>query len=97
MEKVLQLNSQVSINAFSYGVYRMIAINWIHCAFSLFISGKKWDSVTFVNKNVGDVIHYIDENFGLAMPVFIFGYTKMRRGISFRSNKRVPTHEVSLN
>ncbi|KAL3764033.1 hypothetical protein ACHAW5_005513 [Stephanodiscus triporus] len=28
------------------------------------------------------------------MPVIVFGFSKMRRGVSFRSSKRVPTHMV---
>ncbi len=42
--------------------------------------------------SIGDIIKYIDREYNLQMPIFIFGYTKMCRGISFRSDKRVPTH-----
>ena len=40
------------------------------------------------NSLIGEVIECIDEIFGLDVPVFVFGYAKMRRGISFRSNRR---------
>lgn len=45
---------------------------------------------------VGEVLESIDDEFGLEMPVFVFGFSKMRRGISFRSNRRVPTHFVMI-
>lgn len=59
-----------------------------------FTPGKKWEHDQFKNETVGNLLNFIDNKYGLAMPVFIFGYTKMCRGISFRSNKRVPTHMV---
>ena len=45
---------------------------------------------------IGDILNSIDddEDYGLNIPIFIFGFSKMRRGISFRSDKRVPTHMV---
>jgi hypothetical protein len=48
------------------------------------------------NTVIGDVIQAIDCNksLGLNTPVFIFGFSKMNRGISFRSDSRVPTHLV---
>ena len=46
----------------------------------------KWQ--IWVDSLIGEVIEYIDELFGLDIPIFVFGYTKMRRGISFRSNRR---------
>jgi hypothetical protein len=42
------------------------------------------------------VITQIDIKYGLEMPLFIFAFSKMRRGISYRSSKRVPTHIVIL-
>jgi hypothetical protein len=45
---------------------------------------------------VGEVLESIDDEYGLDMPVFVFGFSKMRRGISFRSNRRVPTHFVMI-
>ena len=33
-----------------------------------------------------------DKSYTLDLPIVIVGYSKMRRGISFRSKKRVPTH-----
>lgn len=43
------------------------------------------------NTQIGTLLEFIDEFCGLKMPVVINGYTKMRRGISFRSDRRVPT------
>lgn len=40
------------------------------------------------NNLIGDLLNCLDAAFGLSVPIFIFGYTKMRRGISFRSDKR---------
>ena len=45
-------------------------------------------------KSVSDVIEKLDQESGLEVPIFVFGYSKMRRCISFRSEKRVPTHMV---
>ncbi|CAB9510755.1 expressed unknown protein [Seminavis robusta] len=45
-------------------------------------------------KTVSDVIERLDELLGLDMPIFVFGYSKMRRCISYRSERRVPTHMV---
>eukprot|EP00984_Skeletonema_dohrnii_P012751 scaffold5206_cov78-Skeletonema_dohrnii-CCMP3373.AAC.4 len=44
------------------------------------------------NNLIGDLLNCLDAAFGLSVPIFVFGYTKMRRGISFRSDKRVVTH-----
>jgi hypothetical protein len=33
---------------------------------------------------------------GLSMPVVIFGYYNLDRSISFRSDRRVPTHMIML-
>eukprot|EP00977_Amphora_coffeiformis_P003465 scaffold640_cov166-Amphora_coffeaeformis.AAC.1 len=46
------------------------------------------------NADVSDVIEEIDQDHGLKMPIFCFGFTKMRRGTSYRSSKRVPTHYI---
>eukprot|EP00978_Attheya_sp_CCMP212_P026854 scaffold89047_cov44-Attheya_sp.AAC.1 len=43
---------------------------------------------------IGRVIEEVDQKQGLHMPIMIFGFTKMRRGVSYRSNQRVPTHLV---
>lgn len=47
-------------------------------------------------KSIVDVINHLDQEYGLAMPIFVFGWTKMRRCISYRSDRRVPTHMVLL-
>ena len=53
-------------------------------------------SLEWLDKTVkiGEAIEQIDNDSGLDMPVFVFGFSMMRRGISFRSNNRVPTHLV---
>ena len=45
-------------------------------------------------KTVSEVIDRLDEDLGLEMPIFVFAFSKMRRCISYRSEKRVPTHMV---
>jgi hypothetical protein len=52
---------------------------------------KKWDHEKWRTSLISNTLEYIDEKHGLHMPVIIFGYAKMRRGISFRSSRRVPT------
>jgi hypothetical protein len=46
---------------------------------------------------ISDVIQDIDEDdeLGLDTPVFVFGFSKMNRGMSFRSKLRVPTHIIA--
>ena len=41
---------------------------------------------------IGELLQEIDTQIGLATPVFVFGYSRMQRGDSFRSDHRVPTH-----
>lgn len=53
--------------------------------------GKKWDHESWRNSLISNTLEHIDGKCGLHMPVIIFGYAKMRRGISFRSLRRVPT------
>jgi hypothetical protein len=45
-------------------------------------------------KTIADVINQLDGEYGLTVPIFVFGWTKMRRCISYRSDKRVQTHLV---
>ena len=52
---------------------------------------EEWDDDTYMKSLIGTLLRDIDDKYGLDMPVMIFGYTKMQRGISFRSDKRVPT------
>ncbi len=52
---------------------------------------QPWDE-SKKKSNIGDIIKYIDKLYYLQMPIFIFGYSKICRGISFRSDERVPTH-----
>ncbi|CAB9506184.1 expressed unknown protein [Seminavis robusta] len=44
--------------------------------------------------DVDDVIGEIDDLHGLDTPVFCFGFSKMSRGCSYRSVRRVPTHMI---
>lgn len=46
---------------------------------------------------VDEFIRAIDDDprFGLKMMIVIFGYHKLKRSISYRSSKRVPTHYLS--
>ena len=44
------------------------------------------------NELIGGLLEKIDRDCGLQTPIFLFGWSKIRRGISFRSNGRVPTH-----
>lgn len=43
---------------------------------------------------LSDAIQSIDREYGLEMPVAVFGFTKMRRCVSCRSDQRFPTHIV---
>lgn len=55
-------------------------------------NNEDWEKIT--GKTISEVLEDIDAQYGLKKPVFIFGFIKMCRGISFRSAKRVPTHMV---
>jgi hypothetical protein len=48
------------------------------------------------NLTISDVIKSFDddERYGLDTPIFLFGFSQMTRGISFRSDRRVPTHII---
>ena len=48
----------------------------------------------YKGKTISEVIQEIDDDpgHGLDKPIFIFGFSKMNRGMSFRSTNRVPTH-----
>jgi hypothetical protein len=43
---------------------------------------------------LSDVLNYLDKS-GLHVPIFVFGFFKMTRGVSCRSDLRVPTHIVA--
>lgn len=53
-------------------------------------NGKKCSS----QRKVSEIIAKVDSVHGLETPIFIFGYSKMKRCISYRSAARVPTHIV---
>ena len=44
--------------------------------------------------SVGDLIQELDDFCGIETPIFCFGFSKMQRGVSFRSDNRVPTHLI---
>lgn len=44
------------------------------------------------NKTISDVIEDCDKAFGLDVPIFVFGFITLNRGVSVRSSKRVVTH-----
>ena len=69
----------------------MIVITFSGSGISVKLPNGNWDDVTHKKSLIGNVLNGIDDEYGLEMPVAIFGYTKMCRGISFRSDKRVPT------
>lgn len=45
-------------------------------------------------KTVSEVLQQLDNECGLDIPFFVFGFSKMRRCISYRSDARVPSHMV---
>ena len=50
-------------------------------------------SFTGRNKSFAAVLTQIDIDFP-ASPIFVFGYSQMQRGISYRSSTRVPSHMI---
>lgn len=76
----------------------MITIAFVGRGISVKFPGKNWEHERWKNSLIGEVIKNIDEDkdYGLDMPIFIFGFSKMRRGISFRSDLRVPTHMTMM-
>ena len=53
------------------------------------------DFVEFGNRDctISDLIQRLHDNYG-SVPIFCFGFSKMQRGMSFRSDDRVPTHMI---
>jgi hypothetical protein len=45
-------------------------------------------------RTLSEVLEQLDKDFANDVPFFLFGYHKMRRGLSCRSRRRVPTHMV---
>lgn len=58
---------------------------------SLKLPNEDWDDETYRKSLIGNLLNDIDNKYGLDMPVIVFAYTKMCRGISYRSDKRVAT------
>ncbi|GFH47348.1 hypothetical protein CTEN210_03823 [Chaetoceros tenuissimus] len=81
-----------------YGNQRkdVVVITFTGKGISVRFPNEIWDTDTWKKKTISEVLEHIDANAesGLKMPVFIFGFAKMCRGISFRSAKRVPTHMI---
>ena len=50
---------------------------------------------TRTGKTISQVLDQLDVELGLEVPIFVFGYSKMKRCISYRSSRRVPTHIVN--
>ena len=45
-------------------------------------------------KTASEIINEIDKKVGLEVPIFVFGYSRLCRCVSFRSDLRVPTHMI---
>lgn len=76
----------------------IVVIAFVGSGISVKLPNSNWEKEKWRLSLIGDVIKDIDEHeqYGLSMPIFIFGFSKMRRGISFRSNLRAPTHLVMM-
>ena len=70
----------------------IVVITFSGKGISIKLPNEEWDETYGKTSLIGTVLNEIDSKYGLETPVAIFGYTKMCRGISFRSNKRVPSH-----
>jgi hypothetical protein len=72
----------------------IVVIVFVGSGISVKLPDCKWDKERWRHSLIGNVIKDIDEDkqYGLSVPIFIFGFSKMRRGISFRSDLRAPTH-----
>jgi hypothetical protein len=65
----------------------------VHVASGIFVRRPGHQNCRKINSStISEVIESLDNEVGLEMPIFLFGYSKMRRCISQRSSKRVPTH-----
>jgi hypothetical protein len=75
-------NDFVAVVATGTGVY----FRFPGCDDARFIRGSL--------KTMSEIIEAIDKSAGLETPIIIFGYSRMRRSVSFRSSNRVPTHMI---
>jgi hypothetical protein len=73
----------------------IVVIAYIGKGIQVRLPGETWVPHT---EGLSNVIDSIDDDieYGLDTPVFVFGFSKMRRGISYRSSRRVPTHYAIL-
>ena len=62
----------------------------------IFIRRPGFKQGRFTKRTMSEVIQRLDDKYGLDLPIFVFGYSKMRRCISYRSEHRVPTHMVLM-
>jgi hypothetical protein len=58
------------------------------------LGDKEWRTNDKDDK-LSDVLNKLDDQSGLHVPIFVFGFFKMSRGVSCRSDLRVPTHIVA--
>lgn len=58
--------------------------------------GQKFGHKCYGKPSICDFLNAIDKDkrFGLNIPVVIFGYNKLKRSISYRSDQRVPSHVI---
>ena len=58
--------------------------------------GQKYGRKCYGKRSICDFLNAVDNDkrFGLDMPVLIFGYNKLKRSISYRSDQRVPTQVI---
>jgi len=52
---------------------------------------EEWEEAE-KGSRISDILDMLDDEYGLERPIFVFGFSKMQRGMSFRSSKRVPSH-----
>jgi hypothetical protein len=76
---------------------RIVVVVYVGKGLSRRCPGGAWEEFAS-GVQVGEVLENIDgdDDLGLETPVFVFGFSKMCRGASFRSTRRVPTHFVMI-
>jgi hypothetical protein len=72
----------------------IVVVTYVGEGISVRAPGEDW--VLKKGFRMDEVLEDIDKKWGLETPVFVFAFSKMRRGISYRSSRRVPTHFVIL-
>lgn len=71
---------------------RIVVITYTGKGVEVKLPEHEWENKKdyFISKLIEEIDD--DERYGLGIPIFIFAFSKMRRGISYRSARRVPTH-----